>query len=156
MKKKKGYIIIAVIVVILILIFLLFRSCNYSNPPNRDSPITESKSLDFIPKDGKVDSIIIPAINGINLKSGQLQQKVDFYNPEGNPCYFQISLYLSDDTLLWQSEYIAPSENITDITLNQELKRGIYQNCRLVYDCFSLEDKSKLNGGEVKLEINSF
>lgn len=156
MKKNKKYIIIAAVTVILLLIFLLLRSCNCSNHPNGDSSTTESKTLDFIPNNSKGDSIIIPAINGMNMKSEQLQQKVDFSNPEENTCYFQISLYLSDDTLLWQSEYIAPSENITDITLNQKLERGVYQNCRLVYDCFLLDDKSKLNGGEVKLEINSY
>lgn len=156
MKGKKKYIIISAIVVIIILIFLLLRSCNYGNPPSRDPPTTESNTLDFIPNDSKGDSIIIPAVNGMNLKSGQLQQKVDFCNPKENSCYFKISLYLSDDTLIWQSEYIAPSESITNISLNRELNRGIYQNCRIVYDCFSLDDKSNLNSGEVKLEINSY
>ncbi len=58
--------------------------------------------------------------------------------------------------MLWQSGYIAPSEHISEISLNKKLHRGLYKNCRLVYDCFSLTDKSPLNSGSVKLEINSY
>lgn len=101
-------------------------------------------------------SIIIPGVNGINLKSNQLEQKVDFYNPDKNNCYFRITLYLSDDTLIWQSNLIEPSKHITEIKLNQALQRGLYRNCRLVYDCYTLDEKSPLNGGQVKLEINSY
>lgn len=91
----------------------------------------------------------------MNLKSGQLNQTVDFYNPAENNCYFQISLFLSDDTLIWKSDYIAPSEHITDITLHQELLKGLYPNCRLLYECYTLDAKSPLNSGEMILEINS-
>lgn len=90
------------------------------------------------------------------MKSGQLEQKVDFYNPDENNCLFLISLYLSDDTLIWQSDLIRPSEHITQITLKQKLQRGLYRNCRLVYDCYTLDEKNILNGGQVKIEINSY
>ena len=89
------------------------------------------------------------------MKSGQLQQSVDFYNPEQNACYFVLSLYLSDDTLIFQSDFLAPGEHISEIMLNQALQRGVYGKCRLVYECFTLDNKCALNTGEVILEINS-
>lgn len=146
-----------IMVIMVVIIALLLRSCHCNNNPSSDitSP-TESKGLDFTPYGNNNETITIPGIDGLNLKAGQLQQQVDFYNPQKNKCYFKISLYLSDDTMVWQSDYLAPSERISEISLNHELHRGLYKNCRLVYDCFSLTDKSPLNSGSVKLEINSY
>lgn len=155
-KKKKRIIIAILILAILLIVILLLRSCHSGNSPNNEQQPSETKTLDFTPNNYVGEKITIPGITGINLKSGQLEQKVDFSNPADNPCYFQLSLFLSDDTLIWQSEYIAPSEKITDITLNQELQRGVYRHCRLVYDCYSLKDNAKMNGGDVELEINSY
>lgn len=151
---KKKYITIAVILVFLIfLIFCLCRSCEQSPSDNTSEP---EKTLEFIPADERdSDNITIPGITGLNMKSNQLNQTVDFYNPDSNLCYFKISLYLSDDTLIYQSDYLNPSEHITEITLHQALRRGIYKNCRLVYQCYSLIDRSELNSGEIKLEINA-
>lgn len=143
-------------VIITVIIVLLLRSCHYNNSLQTDvTSTTESKELDFIPY-GNNETITIPGIDGLSLKAGQLQQQVDFYNPSRNKCYFKMSLYLSDDTKVWQSDYLAPSESISEIMLNQRLERGLYKNCRLVYECFSLTDKSPLNSGTVKLEINSY
>lgn len=151
---RKKYITIVVILVFLIfLIFCLCRSCEKSPSGNTSEP---EKTLEFIPADERdSDNITIPGITGLNMKSNQLNQTVDFYNPDSNLCYFKISLYLSDDTLIYQSDYLKPSEHITEITLHQALRRGIYKNCRLVYQCYSLTDKIELNSGELKLEINA-
>lgn len=159
LKKRKKYIVISVILIILIIVFLLLlRSCqSTTTKPEADvTTMSESNSLDFTPYGETSDTITIPAVDGLNLKAGQLNQQIDFYNPAKNKCYFKISLYLSDNTLIWHSNYLAPSERISEISLNQELHRGVYKNCRLVYDCFSLTDKSPLNSGSVKLEINSY
>lgn len=135
---------------------MFLRSCQCSKPPPNEKETTETNVLDFTPRNESSDSIIIPGISGMNLKSNQLEQTVDFYNPEENNCFFQISFYLSDNTLIWQSNLIKPSEHITEITLNQKLEKGLYRNCRLVYNCYTLDDKMALNSGQVKLEINSY
>lgn len=144
------------VVVVIILVWLFYACQSHKTNPTADTTTTESKSLDFTPYNNTADTITIPGIDGLNLKAGQLQQQVDFCNPSQNKCYFQISLFLSDGTLMWKSCYIAPSEEISEITLYKELHRGLYKNCRLVYYCYSLNDKSQLNSGEVKLEINSY
>lgn len=158
MEKKKKYIIalILLFVVVIMLVWLFYSCQSHKTNPTAATTTTESKSLDFTPYNNTADTITIPGIDGLNLKAGQLNQQVDFCNPSQNKCYFQISLFLSDGTLMWKSDYIAPSEEISEITLFKELQRGLYKNCRLVYDCYSLNDKSQLNSGEVKLEINSY
>lgn len=139
-----------------VIIVLLLRSCYFNNMQSDITSSTEPKTLDFTPYNNNNETITIPGVDGLSLKSGQLKQQVDFYNPSQNKCYFKISLYLSNDTKVWQSDYLAPSEQISEITLNQKMERGLYKNCRLLYECFSLNDKSPLNSGNVKLEINSY
>ena len=153
-KRIAGVVLLAVILVII----LLLRSCGAGTgtgtvPTDTTPP---KNTLDFTPAGERQDNTItIPGMTGITMKSGQLQQTVDFHNPEQNACYFVLSLYLSDDTLIYQSDFLAPGEHISEITLNQALQRGVYGKCRLVYECFTLDNKCALNTGEVILEINS-
>ena len=143
------------IIVIIVIVILSLRGCNGTTPKDNNSSNTASdKVLDFTPAPEN-KSIQIPAVTGIYMRAGELKQTVDFYNPQENNCYFVISLYLSDDTLIYKSDMIAPAEHIKEITLLQELKRGIYRNCRLVYNCYSLDNKTQLNGSNVVLEINA-
>ena len=156
-KKIHKYIFASGCIIIVVLIVLLFlKSCGGDTPnkDNNSSNITSDKVLDFTPAENS-KSIQIPAVTGIYMRAGELKQKVNFYNPKENNCYFVISLYLSDDTLIYKSDMLAPAESIKEITLLQELKRGIYRNCRLVYNCYSLDNKTQLNGSNVVLEINS-
>lgn len=155
-KRKRIIIALVIMAVLLILLLLLLKSCG-NNPPlsddNTETKQTE-KTLDFIPASEK-GKINIPGYEGIYLTPGQLNQKVNFYNPDTNNCYFVISLCLSDDTLIWESDFIAPGEKITDITLLKELQRGLYNNCLLRYRCFSLSDKTELNGSTQTIKINT-
>lgn len=154
-KKRKRLVIAFLIIGAVIIIILCLRGCQNDPEPEPTIP-DESKSLDFVPATKNENNITIPAVTGLNMVAGQIQQTVDFYNPETNRCYFQISLYLSDDTLLYKSDYIEPSEHILDIALNQFLEKGLYRNCRMVFDCFAMDnEKSPLNSGEIIIEINS-
>ena len=151
-KRIAGIVLIMAIVVLI----LLLRSCGDSPViPSTDTDPTKG-TLNFTPAGEQQNNTIkIPGMTGIVMQAGQLEQTVDFHNPKENACYFVLSLYLSDDTLIYQSDYLAPGERITEIVLNQTLQRGVYGKCRLVYQCFTLDGKNALNTGEVVLEINS-
>lgn len=145
-----------VLLVVVVVIVLLLRSCETGTRTVVTDTMPPKNTLDFTPAgERQANTITIPGMTGITMKSGQLQQTVDFYNPEQNACYFVLSLYLSDDTLIYQSDFLAPGEHISEIVLNQALQRGVYGKCRLVYECFTLDNKCGLNTGEVILEINS-
>lgn len=151
-KRIAGVVLLAVVVVII----LSLRRCGAGMGTVPTDTTPPKKALDFTHAGERQDNTItIPGMTGITMKSGQLQQTVDFYNPEQNACYFVLSLYLSDDTLIYQSDFLAPGEHITEIVLNQALRRGVYGKCRLVYECFTLDNLCQLNTGEVVLEINS-
>lgn len=158
-KKLRKILYITAAVVILVMLIICLRYCNRSTPPpsGTDTPTesTSDKVLDFVPAGDNNGRIQIPAVTGVNMKAGQLEQAVDFYNPKENNCYFVITLCLSDDTVIYKSDMLAPGEHITAITLSQELQRGLYRNCRMIYNCYALDGKTKLNGSNVVLEINS-
>ena len=100
-----------------------------------------------------VGAIDIPGYEKLSFKAGLKEQSVNFLNPKENDCYFQISLLMEDGTVLWKSNIIKPGEKIHNLQLNQELKTGTY-SAIIKYDCFSIEDKSALNGAEVKIKLD--
>lgn len=100
------------------------------------------------------EQIQIPGYDLIRFRAGVLEQKVNMHNPEDNNCYFKLSLYLPDDTLIWQSELLEPGKAFYDIRLNQKLEAGEYNNAHLKYECFTYDEKqTPLNGADIKLTI---
>lgn len=154
--KLRKRIAVIVLLAVVVVVILLLRSCGDSPVITPTDTDPTKGTLNFTPAgEQQGDTISLPGMTEITLQSGQLEQVVDFHNPEDNTCYFVLSLYLSDDTLIYQSGYLAPGERITEIKLNQTLQRGVYGKCRLVYQCFTLDNKSALNTGVVVLKINS-
>ena len=94
-------------------------------------------------------SISVPGYESISFKAGALSQSVDLKNPQTNNCYFVMSLIIDGETL-WTSDYIEPGEAVTKLTLSRPLDKGEYEAV-LHYDCFTLNDKTPLNGAEIKL-----
>ncbi len=81
---------------------------------------------------------------------------MNFYNPEQNTCYFKMSLLLPDGTQLWESGLVEPGKAVYEITLNQTLTAGKYENATLKYECFAMDDEqTPLNGSEIKLTLNA-
>jgi len=132
------------------------RCCSSKQPKDDNTTIatTSQNELDFTPYNDGGGKIKLPIVSGLNMKAGQLQQTVDFYNPNEN-CYFVITLYLSNGTQIYKSDMLAPSEHITEITLLQPLQRGIYSKCKMIFDCYAMDKTTTLNGGSANIEINS-
>lgn len=100
-------------------------------------------------------SISIPGYDSIKLKADQAEQSVYLYNPERNDCYFIVMLIV-DGNVVFASEPIYPGDELTEITLNQNLSAGIYDDVILRYSCYDMTDTTKeLNGADVviKLEV---
>lgn len=98
--------------------------------------------------------IAIPGYEALTLQAGAKKQSIRLPNPAENHCYFQISLYLADDTLLWQSDLIKPGKTSAPITLSRPLDPGAYPGATLRYSCFRLDrEKMPLNGAETKLTL---
>ena len=116
------------------------------------SDITENTTAPTIEKNS--DSIAIPGYEMLELKADRKEQSLCFPNPEQNMCYFQISLYLEDGTLLWKSELIEPGKTSKPIVLTESLSKGTYPKAVLRYACYRMdEDLTPLNGAETKVTL---
>ena len=125
----------------------LLCGCNGGKDSSSDTQqaVTQSASADS----SKID---IPGFETLTLKADETEQTSPFFNPENNVCYFRLSLIIDGETL-WTSDYIAPGEKAESMTLSHELAAGEY-SAKLKYDCFTLEDKTPLNGAEIDLTVN--
>lgn len=122
---------------------------------NRNTPhsLDDANSFEETYVQKNPDSIAIPGYEVLEFNAERKTQTLCLSNPPQNVCYFQISLYLGDNTLLWRSELIEPGKTSEPIQLIETLKKGTYTNAILKYDCYKMDGKTPLNGAETKLTL---
>lgn len=103
---------------------------------------------------GVSEGIKIPGYSTIVVPYGASDVDVNFFNPEENDVYFEISLVLSDtDTEIYKSKLIAPGQHIYNISLNETLNVGTY-NMNIVYNTYSMDGNyTPKNGASVACEL---
>ena len=98
-------------------------------------------------------NITIPGYGAMTLAANTLNQRVNLVNPQGNPCYFCISLVV-DGEVVYESKLIPPGKGVYDIQLIRTLPAGRYPHAVLRYQCYSLEESpAPLNGADVVLDL---
>ena len=125
-------------------------------------PYTKSKSslpdIEFNGDDGYQSNqqngdMLIKATTGLVFQSNSLVQNVDIPNHQSNLYAMRISLYLGSGELLYESDYIYPSDTLSSITLCRNLKSGIYKNVVMVYRFYSVDTHMIISQCELPLEI---
>ena len=153
-RRKKNKTKKILIIILLILILAAIGLSIWFFLLNNDVPTDFSEPTASAETEKTEDTIAIPGYEGLTLQAGAKKQSIRLPNPEENHCYFQISLYLADDTLLWQSDLIKPGKTSAPITLSRILEPGAYPGATLRYACFRLDrEKTPLNGAETKLTL---
>lgn len=146
-KRFPWILVVAAVALIALLLILALKGCN-------DVPTTSQDGAADGTAEKNPDSIAIPGYEMLELKAGSKEQSLCMSNPPQNCCYFQISLYLEDGTLLWQSELIEPGTNAKPMVLSRTLEKGTYPNAVLRYSCYSQDENlTPLNGAETKLTL---
>jgi len=76
------------------------------------------------------------------------------YNPENNPCYFEVILYLDNGNKeVYKSKLISPGNEITEITLNEGIPAGTY-TAILHYNTYSMDGSyTPMNGADVPFTL---
>lgn len=93
-------------------------------------------------------SISIPGYETLTMKAGQINQDVELFNPEGNPCYMRIEILLPDGTSIFRSGMIEPGKGVNSIQINRPLEAGTYKGAVMRFSNYSLEGRKELNGAE--------
>lgn len=157
-KKKSTLVALMILLFLLLLIILLMNRCTQLSEEtdiNSNLPIASAEDWsgerDYSEKEEQ-SSIAIPGYDVIPMKADQIDQQVNFYNPEQNSCYFKLTLTLEDGTVLWESDLLEPSKAFYDIQLKQTVKAGTY-NASLSYQCFSLAEQKELNGAKIAVKL---
>lgn len=140
--------IVSIAVMLLILLLcIVIRSCTKEQLLGFTDNIAETVEKN-------PNSIAIPGYEALTLKANSKKQEICFPNPSQNTCYFQISLFLEDGTLLWESGLIKPGEKSKPIVLENKLEQGTYSNAILRYSCYRMDEaRTPLNGAETKLTL---
>ena len=134
----------AILCVLLMLLVMVVCSEEFGNIINDPAATVEKNP----------DSIAIPGYEVLELKANTTKQSLRMPNPPQNCCFFQISLYLEDGTLLWQSEWIEPGETSKPMVLTKTLEKGTYPNAILRYSCYRMDETlAPPNGAETKLTL---
>ena len=130
-------------ILVIALIFILFRSCTQrvneylTATPDEQSVEWQGEQSITNPHAKTYQGSYIPGFDTLNLVSGTKNQKVNFYNPESNSCYFKMYLFI-DNHLVWQSEFVKPGRGFYDITLSRE-----FQPCTttgsMKIECYSID-----------------
>lgn len=144
-----------ILILILVIIFLGFKSCGMADNQNLklDDEAVNWNGKQELPKaklDGDIPAIAIPGFDSITFISNQTKQKVNFYNPEINDCYFLMTLVI-DDEEVWQSGNVAPGKGYYEIELNRTYP-VTQANGVLRIRCFK-ENGAELNSAAVKFSI---
>lgn len=153
MKKKAFIIIIALILFIggLAVGFLLNNSGERVPERENISGLTEDSNAQDIGASGginatgKADSISIPGFEKMTIPANQKTVACDIFNPKHNPCYFVAVITLDGGAEIYRSGLIAPGKAIYQLTLAAPLDKGEYP-ATLTYYCYSLDNKTELNG----------
>lgn len=161
-KKNRRLVSIAVLIVSLLAfvgmaVVVLISPLRYSTDQQNEFtfPAVVGNGSDGFVANTRI-SASIPAMTGIELTSGTLEQDIQLYNPDENPCVFVVSLYLGDGTLLFQTDPIHPGCTTEAVTLTRVLEEGRYKNAMLIYDCYSADgNMTPLTRCELIIEINS-
>lgn len=138
--------------VILLLILLVCGICFFFGKGSNDNsnPATNQSISD---QSSSAEIISLLGYSSIELAANTIEQDMTFSNPKENNCYIKVSILLSDGSILWTSDLIAPGNTSDTIKLTTALSEGTYKNSVLKYDCYTIDTLAALNGAQNAVTI---
>ena len=114
---------IAIIIIVILLVLLGLKSCDRVKQymvatPDQSAVEWQGEQTIKNPNPKTSAGSYIPGFAVLNLVSNTKNQKVNFYNPSENSCYFKMYLFI-DNELVWKSDYIKPGTGFYDIQLSR-------------------------------------
>ena len=153
---KKLLAVMIVVAVIIVAALLIWHFTQQSEKESSGGSAGEVVAWDVDPDTedtaGATGEIQIPGYESMTIMAGETVQTVDIGNPADNNCYFVITIQLEDGTELFQSDYLEPGQGFETIEMTQALEACEY-TAVIRYECYSLEDKSALNGASSEFTL---
>lgn len=141
MKMNRRWLLFGVIIFLFFTLILLFRCCNADTAPDRpcigleaDEGAVDWEGNKTISEGKPEGTIAVPGFDELKFKANQINQHVNFHNPENNNCLFLMTLYVENEEY-WQSGYVEPGKGYYNIELYKPLSAGTY-NAELRIQCY--------------------
>lgn len=98
--------------------------------------------------------ILIPGFETLYMDEGSDELYIALVNPEGNPCYFQYSLYMDgSEKEILKTGMIPPGQAVTTVKMPNKMKEGTSE-LTIKIRAYSLDDhETELNGAEMKATL---
>ncbi|WP_143315265.1 hypothetical protein [Clostridium sp. HBUAS56017] len=148
--------IVITLICLAIILFGIYYASNLDDSKTQDSIIDiDPNAIDNDPNsqvNTSGNGIQIPGFKILNIAADNKNAQVGFSNPQGNPCYFVVSLILEDGTELYKSKMIPPGKGIYNILLEKTLPKGEY-NGILKYETYGVDGLNPMNGANLKLTV---
>lgn len=144
-----------IISLLLIIVLLLGSGWYYIK---HQGPELDSTAIAYQMPEGLINQdptqIMIPGYDVIEVDKETMSTEVMLLNPEGNTCYFQYQIRLTEtQEVLYETKLLEAGSAIPGFTLNKELEEGEYE-VEVVINTFDSEDyEQALNGGVVDATI---
>jgi len=141
---------------LLIVALLVSITLHHYNPGNSPPLSTDPNAVNWEGKQllqqafNGTGGIAIPGFDSLVFTANQLNQKVNFYNPDINSCLFLMTLFIND-TQYWQSDNVAPGMGFYEIYLSDPLSAGQY-DAYLKIECLT-QDGQPLNSAIVEFTL---
>lgn len=153
MKKRTTVLILALLVLLVCAAGVIAWMVTHPPAPLVLEPnvvaLTPTPQGETAPKDG----IQIPGYPTLSADSATGAINTVFQNPEGNRCYFELTLTRSDTgEELWRSAKFKPGTGIQNPVLTTTLPPGTYPAV-LTYTTTSLKDQSPMNGAVINTQL---
>lgn len=145
-------------ILLIAMLFCLFTMFHPNELTVDDEPwnpvIEQFTDFDETTEESERKQITICGFTEWNVKAGETGNlPISLKNPEGNPCYFTFIITLEDGTVLFQSDYVPPGNEIKRITINESLEKGTYTAFVSILTN-ELETGAKMNSADTKITIN--
>lgn len=157
MKKTRKYLLFGVIVLLVVGLILCLLHCQRGGssispvePLDADEGAVAWEGTQNLADPHETGGIAIPGFDRLTFTADATEQKVNFYNPEGNDCLFLMALYVNDG-LYWQSGYVEPGKGYYNITLSEGLPAGLY-DAALQVQCYKQSGEA-LNSAKIEFEL---
>lgn len=138
------------VIVVIVLITVFFIPFVHGAQKNTGVKFDNSSQS---PKAYKQSYITLQGMSEVKFKAGTKIQEFEFLNVESNKCTMDIVFTMPDGEVLFEAHDIKPSFGLKEVTLNRTLEAGTYEDCNIEVECFSIGNKSRINGAIMNVTL---
>lgn len=135
------------VIIILLILFVPISRGTYKNTGVKFS------DSDYPFQSHERSYITLQGMSEVRFMAGEKTQEFKFLNVESNKCIMNVVFTMPNGEILFRADNIKPSFGLKQVVLNHTLEVGTYENCEIEIECFSVTNKSRINGAVMNVTL---